>query len=343
MFLTASCTTAEGKVEEMKVIALEEHCASPAYLDGPGRMLVEQAKSVGAAAGAFEALCDVGEKRVAAMDAAGVDMQILSLSWPGTEQLGADEAIAVATDANDYMASASRRFPDRFSAFAALPMADPSEAVAELDRCVTELGFKGALINGHIRGCYLDDPFFSPVLRRAEELGVPLYVHPAKSPQAILDTWFGGFPPAITHLLTTGGWGWHMETAAHVVRMMAGGVFDRHPTLQIIVGHLGESLAFMLLRRQLDAAVIREKTRLERPFGSYLRENVHYTFSGFDMTPAFLNLFLEVGAERIMFSSDHPFSPMQKARQFLNHLPVSANDRNRIAGGNAAKLLNISP
>jgi uncharacterized protein len=111
----------------------------------------------------LKALCEVGEKRVAAMDAAGVDMQILSLSWPDTEQLCTDEAIAVATKANDYMASAAKRFPDRFSAFVALPMPNPSAAVVELDRCVTELGFKGALINGHIRGRYLDDPSFSPV------------------------------------------------------------------------------------------------------------------------------------------------------------------------------------
>ncbi len=325
----------------MKVIALEEHCASPAFLAGPGRMLVEEAKAVGSATEALEALCDVGEKRIAAMDAAGIDMQVMSLTWPGVEHLGPVEAVVVAKDANDYMASATRKFPDRLSAFAALPMGDPAAAAAELDRCVNDLGFRGALINGHINGRYLDDPCFSLVLQRAEDLGVPIYIHPTKSPQPILDTWFGGLPLGIKQIVTAGAWGWHIETAAHVVRLMAAGVFDRYPKLQIIVGHLGESLSFMLLRKKLDASMTRERTGLERTFGAYLRENVSYTFSGFDMTPAFLNLFLEVGAERIMFSSDYPFSSPHKARQFLDRLPVSANDRERIGGANAAKLLRI--
>jgi uncharacterized protein len=151
----------------MKVIALEEQCASPGFLNGPGRMLVEQAKAVSAAAEALGALTDIGEKRIAAMDEAGIDMQVLSLTWPGTEQLAPAEAIPVAKEANDYMAAAIRKFPNRFSAFAALPMSDPDAAAAELDRCVNELGFKGALINGHINGQYLDHAKFSPVLARA--------------------------------------------------------------------------------------------------------------------------------------------------------------------------------
>ena len=142
-------------------------------------------------------------------------------------------------------------------------------------------------------------------------------------------------------MLSGGAWGWHTETALHVIRLMAGGVFDRYPKLQIIVGHLGEGLSFLLLRQHLTTMITRERTGLERPFSAYLRENVHYTCSGFDMIPAFLNLFLEVGSEQIMFSTDFPFSSTQKARQFLDRLPVCTADRERIANGNAAHLLHI--
>lgn len=327
----------------MRVVTLEEHCASPGFLRGPGRMLVQQAQVVNSAASKMlDALCDVGEKRIAAMDAAGIDMQVLSLTWPGTEQLGAEDAVGVAIEANDFMAAAVRRFPKRFAAFAALPMADPVAAVAELDRRVTQDGFKGALINGHVGERYLDDPFFSPVLERAEALGVPIYLHPTKSPAAVQDTWFKGFRPEVSELLSGGAWGWHIETALHVVRLMAGGVFDRYPNLQIIVGHLGESLSFMLLREHLDSLLTPDKTGLERPFSRYLRENVHYTFSGFNILPAFLNLLLEVGVDRMMFSVDYPNSSMQEARQFLNHLPVSPLDRQKIAYENATRLLALS-
>jgi len=324
----------------MKVIALEEHCATPTWVNGPGRKLMEHARTLnGVTAHVVDALCEVGEKRIAAMDAAGIDMQVISLTSPGVEQLGAAEAKAIATEANDFMAAGARRYPKRLAAFAALPMVDPVAAAAELDRCVQELGFQGALINGHINGRYLDDPFFSPVFARAEALGVPVYLHPTLPPAAIIDTWFKGFSPQLTNLLARGAWGWHIDTAAHVIRLIAGGVFDRFPRLQLIIGHLGESLSFMMLRPHLDSHMSPAMTKLERPFSAYLCENVSYTFSGFNFTPAFLDLLLEVGAERIMFSTDYPFASTQEARQFLDQLPVSPADKERIAHGNAARLM----
>ncbi len=233
----------------------------------------------------------------------------------------------------------SKKNPRRFAAFAALPIAAPDKAAEELDRRVRQQGFKGALINGHTRGRYLDDKFFSPILERAEALNVPIYLHPTVPPKAVVEASFGGFSPSVTAVLAGPGWGWHIETAVHVIRMILGGVFDRYPKLQVVIGHLGEGIPFMLPR--LDKNLPKEMTKLDRPLGAYLRENVHYTFGGFNFAATFLNLLLEVGVGRIMFSVDHPYGSMAEAREFLQHLPISDADRDRIASGNAEKLLGL--
>lgn len=321
---------------EMRTITLEEHYASPGFLRGPGRDLVAQSKIQGNRIGnLFEQLCDLGQKRIAAMDAAGIDLQVLSLTSPGTEQINAAEAIVLSREANDFAAEAVRNYPNRFSAFAALPTPDPKAAVLELERTVTECGFVGAMINGHINGRYLDDKFFWPVLECAEALKVPIYIHPTQSPQAVRDTWYKGFSSEVSFMLAGAGWGWHIETALHVIRLILGGVFDQYPKLQIVIGHLGESLPFMIQRLDnIDPRV----TKLKHPISHYLRENVNYTFSGFNFAATFLDLLLEVGAERIMFSADHPYGSMSEARTFLEKLPVSAADRAKIAHGNAERL-----
>ena len=221
-------------------------------------------------------------------------------------------------------------------ALAALPTAAPDTAAAELERRVRQHGFKGALINGHTRERYLDDRFFWPILERAEALDVPIYLHPTLPPQAVIAASYSGFSPIVGSILINGGWGWHIETAIHVIRMILGGVFDRFPKLQIVIGHLGEGLPFMLPRldRNLPPAV----TKLQRSLGDYLRQNIHYTFGGFNFPATFLDLLLEVGVERIMFSVDYPYGSMAQAREFLENLPVSAADRELIAHGNAEKL-----
>jgi len=327
----------------MRTITLEEHYASPAYQDGPGRPMREQAKNFGsnsAVSKLFEQLSDVGDGRVAEMDAAGIDLQVLSLTSPGVEQLEPAEAVSLAHDSNDFLAQAVRQHPGRLAGFAAVPTAAPEAAAAELERAVRELGLKGALINGHARGRYLDDPFFWPILERAEALGVPLYLHPTPPPQPVIAaSYTGHFSPQVTYGLAAAAWGWHIETAIHVLRLALGGAFDRYPALQIIIGHLGEGLPFMLPRLNLGLAM--PVTKLQRPMGDYLRQNVHYTISGFNYTPAFLCLLLEVGVERIMFSADYPFSAMAQARAFLDQLPVSPADRERIAHGNAERLLGL--
>jgi predicted TIM-barrel fold metal-dependent hydrolase len=323
----------------MRTITLEEHFATPGFLDGPGRDLKEQARQVGShAERLMRDLCDLGEGRIAQMDAAGIDMQVVSLTAPGVEQLEAAEAAALTRDTNDALAEAIAKRPTRLSGFAALPIAAPDQAAKELERRFRNQAFAGAVINGHQRGRYLDDKFFWPVLEAAEALGAPIYLHPTKPPKPVIEASFGGFAPDVTELLAGPGFGWHIETAVHVLRMVLGGVFDRFPKLQIVIGHMGEGLPFFMQR--VDRMPL-ELTQLKRPVSAYLRDNLHYTFAGFNFPATFLDLLLEVGVSRIMFSADYPYASMAKARAFLEQIPVSAADRARIAHGNAESLFRL--
>jgi predicted TIM-barrel fold metal-dependent hydrolase len=319
-----------------RTITLEEHFATPAFLEGPGRLIKGRAQ----AAQLIDQLCDLGDRRIADMDAAGIDLQVLSLTSPGVDQLDATEAVKLARDTNDLLADAVGRYPSRFAGFATLPTAAPDTAADELERMVREHGFKGAMINGHTRGRYLDDEFFWPILERAEGLQVPLYLHPTPPPQTVIEaSYAGNYAAEVTGLLATSAWGWHIETAIHILRLILSGAFDRYPRLQLVIGHLGEALPFMLPR--IDRRLPMEVTKLHRPIGAYLRENLYYTVSGFNFIPTFLDLLLEVGINRIMFSADYPFGSMSQARSFLNQLPVSPADKERIAHENAEILLRL--
>jgi uncharacterized protein len=323
----------------MRTITLEEHFASPAFFAGPGKQLKERASNFGdRALRLFEQLGDLGEKRLAEMDKAGIDVQVLSLTAPGVEQLDPDAAIALAQESNDFLAEAIARHPKRFGGFAALPASSPDHAAKELQRRVCHHAFQGGVINGHTRGHYLDGKFFAPILEAAESLAVPIYLHPTPPPQPVIDASYSGFAPIVTEMLAGPGWGWHVETAVHVIRMILGGVFDRHPKLQIIIGHMGETLPFMIERLDVMPSTM---TKLQRPISAYLRENLHYTFSGFNYLPNFLQLYLQVGVDRIMFSADHPYASMQQARGFLDSLPISPADKERIAHSNAEHLLHL--
>jgi len=324
----------------LRTITLEEHFASPGFLAGPGREFIERIRTTGPrGAKIMQQLQDVGDGRLAEMDAAGIDMQVMSLNAPGVEQADVEEQVAIARESNDFLADAVKKNPKRFAAFASLPVAAPDQAADELDRRVKQQGFKGTLINGHTRGRYLDDKFFSPILERAEALNVPIYLHPTIPPKPVVDVLYGGFSPTVSAVFAAAGWGWHIETGVHLTRMILGGVFDRYPNLQVVVGHLGEAVPFMLPRMNRNFPP--EMTKLARPFAAYLRENVYYTFSGFNFPATFLDLYLEVGVDRIMFSVDHPYGSMAEARAFLDHIPVSPADRERIAHGNAERLFNL--
>jgi predicted TIM-barrel fold metal-dependent hydrolase len=326
----------------MRTIALEEHFTTPAFLEGAGRAFKDAMLKSGGdrAAKTLDRLGDLGDGRLAEMDAAGIDMQLLSLNAPGTEQSGAEEATAIARDANDALAAAVNKHPTRLAGLAALPTAAPEQAAKELDRAVRQDGFKGAVINGHNRGRYLDDEFYWPILECAETLGVPIYLHPTLPPQAVIEASYGGFSPGETFMLAGPAWGWHIETGVHVIRMMVRGVFDRFPKLQLAIGHMGEGLPFMLPRLEQVGAGF-AAARLERSLGDYLRQNLHYTFAGFNFTATFQNLLAEVGVERILFSTDYPYGSMAEARAFLQGLPIGVADRERIAHGNAEALFKL--
>ena len=328
------------KGTNLRTITLEEHFASPEFLAGPGREFLERIRTAGPrGAKIMRQLQDVSDGRLAEMDAAGIDMQVLSLNAPGVEQADVEEQIAIARESNDFLADAVKKNPKRFAAFACLPVAAPEQAADELDRRVKQQGFKGTLINGHTRGRYLDDKYFWPILESAEALNVPIYLHPTVPAKPVVDVLYGGFSPTVSAVFAAAGWGWHIETGVHLIRMILGGVFDRYPKLQVVVGHLGEAVPFMLPRMNRNFPP--EMTKLARPFAAYLRENVHYTFGGFNFPATFLDLYLEVGVDRIMFSVDHPYGSMVEARTFLDQLPISPADRERIAHGNAERLLNL--
>jgi predicted TIM-barrel fold metal-dependent hydrolase len=330
----------------VRIVALEEHFATASLLEGPALEFLERFSSAtaqvfpGAAPRRVEQLFDLAEGRIADMDAAGVDVQVLSLTAPGLEPFPAADAVRMAREINDHLAEAIQRHPQRFAGFAALPTADPVAAADELEHAVGEHRFVGAVINGHCQGRRLDDEFFWPILERAEALGTPLYLHPTPPPASVFSPLYAGnYSESVAFLLSTGAWGWHIETATHLLRLILSGAFDRFPRLQVIIGHMGEALPAMLPR--LDVMLPTAATNLQRAPSDYLRQNVYYTFSGFNWTPQFLSLLLQVGADRIMFSTDYPYAPMAEATAFLTDIPVSPDDRERIAHGNAEELLGL--
>lgn len=329
----------------MRTIALEEHCLTPELREVLGPH-IHPYYHVHTWPPALEArLLDLGDGRLAEMDAHGIDMQVLSSVQPGLEHTGAERAVPVARAFNDRVAEAVAAHPDRFAAFAALPTADPGAAAQELARAVTELGFKGALVNGRTQERFLDDTFFWPMFESAEALGVPIYLHPMPPPQAVYDAYYSGFGDDVGFMLGAGAWGWHIETGLHALRLILAGVFDRFPRLQIILGHMGEAIPFMLARidgvlggrTALDPANV----RTELSVAEYFARNFHITTSGLFTDPPLRCALDTFGADKILFAVDHPFSDGGQARRFLDSAPVSDADREQIAHGNAERLLKL--
>ena len=320
----------------MRLITLEEHYRAPVLKSVGGALPDPPPDSPLAKIQAK--LDDLGDQRLADMDAGGIDVQVISHGAPGTEQLDPEEAIPLAREANDYLAGSIAPHPDRFAAFATLPTAAPAEAAGELERTVSELGFKGALINGHVRGRFLDDRFFWPIFERAAGLTVPIYLHPTPPPAAVREAYYGSLPPQVGQTLSMAGWGWHVETGLHVLRLIVGGVLDEYPGLQIIVGHMGEALPFFLAR---SSRVLRQQAGLSRPLEEYMAANFHFTTSGMFTYPPLTCLLEAVGADRVMFSVDYPYSSNAEGREFVLGAPISQADREKIAHGNAERLLGL--
>ena len=321
----------------MRTITLEEHVTTP-DLARAARM-----PNIGAAPAFMQAinakLLDVGEGRIADMDAAGIDMQVLSVAVNTLDKLDSVTANDLARDANDRMAAAVRARPDRFAAFATLALHEPEEAAAEFERCVRQLGFKGVMLNGTANGQFFDNPRFTPIFETAQALDVPIYLHPAPPPKPVMDAYYGGLPGTLGFFLSTAGWGWHVETGMHCLRLIIAGVFDRFPRLKIIIGHMGENLPFSIARAEMVMG--RGTTNLKRSIGEYFREHFYLTTSGYFTTPPFLCMQQVVGIDRILFSVDYPFSSNTLGREFLDSLAVSPEDMEKLTHRNAEKLLKL--
>jgi predicted TIM-barrel fold metal-dependent hydrolase len=243
--------------------------------------------------------------------------------------------VPLARETNDLLAEAGARHPGRLAGFAALPTADPEASATELERCVGELGLKGAMVNGMPMHRFLDEEFFWPVLERAEALDVPLYLHPAQPPPAIMDCYYAGLKPAVGAALATSAWGWHIETGLHALRLMVSGVFDRFPRLQVVIGHMGEAIPFMLARAEEQLSP--DVTGLQRPLADYVRDNLWVTTSGFFTFAPLLNALLVLGVDRVIFSVDYPFASNGAGRSFLDSMELSQADREKIAHGNVER------
>lgn len=285
-------------------------------------------------------LADLGSIRLKDMDAGGIDLQVISHTVLGTVSLPGDEGVRLAREANDQLAAAVAAHPDRFAGFATLPMTDPEAAADELERAVRSLGFKGAMINGTTNGRFLDDPSFLPILEPAVALDVPMYVHPAVPPAAVREAYYTGFDLAVNFSLSTGGWGWHSEAGIHTLRLILAGVFDRLPALQIIIGHMGEIIPFMLAR--INNVLTPVAKHLQRTVPEYFLQNFHITTSGFFTDPPLLLALQVTGADRIIFSVDYPYSTNEQGRAFLDSASISPADKEKISHLNAERLLKLA-
>ena len=293
----------------MRVITLEEHYLTGSFVRATGATRFAELQPK---------LLDLAAGRIADMDEGGIDLQVLSLASMGIDTLDAATATSLVHDVNDELASAVRAHPTRFAGFASLALKDPHAAAAELDRCITRLGFPGALVDGTTGGVFLDDPSFLPVFEAAAHLNVPIYLHPAPPPEPVRQAYFSGLPGDLGFLLSIAGWGWHAETGLHTLRLIVSGLFDRFPALQLIIGHMGEGLPYALARSSgiLSAAAL----KLRQPVAAYFQSNIHLTTSGY-FTPAPLRCAIDVvGLDRLLFSVDYPFSSNMRGRSFLDSL-----------------------
>jgi uncharacterized protein len=324
----------------MRTIALEEHFLAPGLTPSPGTgPLASWGPRIG------DQLRDLGQERLASMDASGIDLQVISHVAPAAQGMAGAEGVTRAREANDHLAEAVAAHPDRFGGFATLPTADPVAAAGELERAVTELGLAGAMINSTLgsNDAFLDEPRFDPLLERFERLDVPLYLHPAPPSAALHDALYRGLPPAVAGRLATGAWGWHAEAGLHVLRMIATGVFDRYPGLRMIIGHCGEMVPFMLDRidAMLGPAMLGPSGLALKPSEYFLR-NIWVTTSGLFSLPPVLCTVQVLGVDRVLFSVDYPFGGNAAGRALLDALPLAPADKAKIAGGNAERLLRLT-
>jgi 2,3-dihydroxybenzoate decarboxylase len=318
----------------VKKIALEEHFMCPGFVDywNPTAADLPSAKREQALA----RLSDFGETRLSAMDQAGIVRAVLGLAGPGVQaERDAAKAVRNARAANDFLAREIQKRPDRYSGFAHLPMQDPPAAADELLRCMHDLKFCGAMINGHTNGQYLDHPSLAPFWERAEALGALIYLHPADpvAPFAVLEGHRG---------LRRATWEWTFETGSHALRLIFGGVFDRFPRARLGLGHLGETLPFLLWRFDSRAGPDFYAVKLAKPPSQYIKDNIVVTTSGM-CSPEPLNCTIAaLGHERMMFAADYPFESAEESGHFIDSVALDERVRADICFNNAARLLNLA-
>ena len=328
----------------MRVVALEEHFTIPSAVAS----ITDEAKAkrgfVARVVGAtgynpLALLPDLGEKRIKSMDDNGITMQVLSISGPGAELMEGQIGIDIAKAVNDGLKEAMNRYPTRFQGFAHLPLRSPDASAKELERCVKQLGMVGAVVNGTIDGKFLDDAQFAPVLAMAEQLDVPIYIHPHLPPRSVFDAYYSGLPGSSGVAISTAGWGWHSETAIHVLRMVFAGTFDKHRKLKVIIGHMGEGLPVMMARLD-DVAAIHSK-HLSRPISQTILDQVWLTTSGIFTQPPLVAAIMTFGLDRVMYSIDYPYAHNEQGSKFLKECSFGPADMAKFCHGTADKLLKL--
>jgi 2,3-dihydroxybenzoate decarboxylase len=315
----------------MRKIALEEHFISPGLEEyWQPTMAAVPPKIVKAI---HTRLTNFGALRLGEMDDAGIAMAVLSIAGPGVQvERDARRATAKAVEANDFLAAKIAKHPDRFRGFAHIAVQDPKAAAAELERCVKMLGFKGAMINGQTLGHYLDERQFDPFWAKAEELGTWIYLHPADPVEP-----YAAFGPYKE--LTRATWGWGVETGTHALRLVFGGVFDRFPKARLLLGHLGETLPYLLWR--LDSRAKLYGVKLKKEPSQYIRDNIAVTLSGMYSAEPLNCALAALGPARVMFSADYPFESIKEAGHFMDSVALPKKLREDIAWKNAQRLLDI--
>jgi 2,3-dihydroxybenzoate decarboxylase len=317
--------------QKTPVIAIEEHYWDPeleAHFPG-----AEGSRS----GDLMKRLHDLGELRLREMDEHGVDMQVLSHGGPSGQALKPGVALDVSRRVNDRLAETIARHPTRFAGFAVLPTILPDASAQELERCVKELGFKGAMLHGLTDGVFHDDKRFWPVFERAEALDAPIYLHPSFPNPEVARIYYGEYLKSFPQVMRA-AWGYAVETGTQAIRIILSGVLEKHPNVKIILGHMGETLPFMLWR--INQALSRPGQE-ELSFGAQFRRHFYITTSGFFSTPALLCCMLEMGIDRIMFSIDYPFVLNGPAMDWVKTLQISDDDRAKFLSGNAKRLLRL--
>jgi 2,3-dihydroxybenzoate decarboxylase len=285
---------------------------------------------------------DLGELRLRDMDATGIAKQVISLTAPGVQIFDADTAVSLARSANDQLAEAVRKNPDRFAGLAAVAPQNPAEAAKELERGVKSLGLKGAIINSHTHGEYLDDAKFWDIFAAAESLNVPIYLHPTTPSPAMIQ-------PFLERGLDGAVFGFAVETGLHMLRLIVAGVFDRFPGLQVVVGHLGEGIPYWLFRvdfmhqRMVAANRYPNVKKLKRQPSDYVRENFYVTTSGMAWEPPILYAQSVLGVDRVLYAMDYPYQFVPEEVKVTDELPISALDKQKLYQLNAERVFSLNP